>query len=90
MWRYYLLLLCLTHGDTEQPEAGDDSTESWNCTAKNVEVLKGKTLKLISPLDATGGDVSGFTTRNVATTTRRAEIASITRNQDVKRTMILK
>ena len=31
------------------------STESWNCTAKNVEVMKGKTLNLISPLDATGG-----------------------------------
>jgi len=37
-----LLLLCLTHGDTEQPEAGDDSTESWNCTDINVEVLEGK------------------------------------------------
>ena len=55
MWRYYLLLLCLTHGDTEQPEAGDDSTESWNCTDINVEVLEGKTLNLISHLDATGG-----------------------------------
>ena len=53
--RVCILLLCLSHGDTEQAEDDNYSTESWNCTDKNVEVMKGKTLNLISPLDATGG-----------------------------------
>ena len=55
MWRFGLLFLCLAHTDSEQAETHNESTESWPCTDKNVEVLEGKTLKLISHLDATGG-----------------------------------